>query len=119
MVRDTQLASDGGTPDHETVLDSCPECGSTDELVRGDLFDGDNTFDYQNTVCRSCARVFDAFGDLRGGVNNDVAASLSNVSPTGTYECENCGDVVREPNASGEWDCVVCGGLMVAVESPL
>lgn len=28
------------------------------------------------------------------------------------YKCENCGDEVVEPNATGEWDCVVCGGRM-------
>jgi|AntDeeMetagen134_2_1112570.scaffolds.fasta_scaffold27024_2 DNA-directed RNA polymerase subunit RPC12/RpoP len=28
------------------------------------------------------------------------------------YICEECGDEVREPNADGEWDCVICGGRM-------
>jgi DNA-directed RNA polymerase subunit RPC12/RpoP len=31
------------------------------------------------------------------------------------YTCKNCGDTVIEPKASGEWDCVVCGGRMKQV----
>ena len=43
--------------------------------------------------------------------------SEKDVCSGGTYRCENCGDTVRVPGASGEWDCVICGGRMVHTDN--
>lgn len=59
----------------QTAIEECPNCGETNDLVRGDEHD-EGMFSHNETVCYGCDRVFDAFGEQTGGVNSDVAREL-------------------------------------------
>lgn len=92
--------TDHDAPSGATVVYKCDGCG--DEVREPDA---DGPWDC--AVCDGRMKPHDE-------VEPQEVSNTSNDEATGhgVYKCDGCGDEVREPDADGPWEYVVCGGQM-------
>lgn len=59
--------------------------------------------------------TFDADAPYYNTGRDPMTDSDSSIDAAGAvfFKCSECGDEVREPNATEPWECVVCGGQML------